>query len=327
MGQYSTKNDEKIIEEKENDYLKYISYNIQGWKKQNENTFISELSQKDRNNYDIFCLFDGHNGNEVSQFLKNHFYNEFLNNIKLNPSNIKDAIEKTFIQMNTLMKTEKGKEEIIKLRKENIKKENKKYKKILNRNESIIEELSKEEEEEILDYTGCTACLIVIDEKNKKLFFGNIGNSEVLILGKNDPIILSSKHRPTDKEEIDRINAGKEQEIIFNDKVFGILNVKRAFGDFAFIKKNDFEPHITDYNIKDDDKFIFMGTESVIECIDKEKIGEIMSNNVNRNKGSLKITIEQFFENNISYDFYDNDTEYGFDNMTCTLIQLKNNND
>ena len=83
MGQYSTKNDEKIIEEKENDYLKYISYNIQGWKKQNENTFISELSQKDNNNYDFFCLFDGHNGNEVSQFIKNHFYNEFLNNIKL----------------------------------------------------------------------------------------------------------------------------------------------------------------------------------------------------------------------------------------------------
>ena len=92
--------------------------------------------------------------------------------------------------MNELMEKKEGKDEIINLKISNQQEENKKYKKILNEvieNENIInEELSKDEQDEILDYTGCTAILILIDEKNKKLYFGNIGNSLAIICGKNE---------------------------------------------------------------------------------------------------------------------------------------------
>ena len=81
MGQFSLKNDDIEKEEGENEYLKFSSFNIQGWRKQNYNTFISKLSQENNNNFDIFCIFDGHNGNEVSQFVKNHFIIELINNI------------------------------------------------------------------------------------------------------------------------------------------------------------------------------------------------------------------------------------------------------
>ena len=331
MGQFSVKNENKEVEEGENDYLKFASFNNQGWKKQKENTFISVLSQGDQKNYDIFCVFDGHNGNEVSQFVKNHFCKELLDNIKSNPSKIISAINQTFLKMNTLMKDKEGQNELKQLKLSNIIEENKNNKKILNEKENDIQELSNEDEEELLEYTGCTACLIIIDENNKKLYFANIGNSEVLICGKNVPRNLASKHRPTDEMEKNRIN--EENGLIINDKLFGILNVTRTFGDFAYNKKDNNiiskiisdEPDIIEYDIKDDDKYIFMGTESVIECIDKKKFGEIINNIISKNNESLTNTIETIIEDNNAYDFYNNDTKFGFDNMTCTLIKIKNN--
>ena len=328
MGQFSSKqNSDKEKEEGENDYLKFLSCNIQGWKNLNENTFISKISQGNDNNYDIFCIFEGNNGNEVSNFVKNHFHLELLNNINSSPSRIKEAINKTFLEMNELMKKKEGKDEIINLKISNQQEENKKYKKILNEvieNENIInEELSKDEQDEILDYTGCTAILILIDEKNKKLYFGNIGNSIAIICGKNEQKIFESQHKPTDKNEKKRIE--ETDGLIINEKLYGVLNSTRAFGNFAYIGNNQNgnkilsdEPDIKEYNIQSEDEYIFIATESVIECIDKEKIKKIIKENISKPN-----ILDEMLENNIVYDFYNNDTEIGFNNMTGTLIIIK----
>ena len=328
MGQFSSKqNSDKEKEEGENDYLKFLSCNIQGWKNLNENTFISKISQGNDNNYDIFCIFEGNNGNEVSNFVKNHFHLELLNNINSSPSRIKEAINKTFLEMNELMKKKEGKDEIINLKISNQQEENKKYKKILNEvieNENIInEELSKDEQDEILDYTGCTAILILIDEKNKKLYFGNIGNSIAIICGKNEQKIFESQHKPTDKNEKKRIE--ETDGFIINEKLYGVLNSTRAFGNFAYIGNNQNgnkilsdEPDIKEYNIQSEDEYIFIATESVIECIDKEKIKKIIKENISKPN-----ILDEMLENNIVYDFYNNDTEIGFNNMTGTLIIIK----
>lgn len=328
MGQFSSKqNSDKEKEEGENDYLKFLSCNIQGWKNLNENTFISKISQGNDNNYDIFCIFEGNNGNEVSNFVKNHFHLELLNNINSSPSRIKEAINKTFLEMNELMKKKEGKDEIINLKISSQQEENKKYKKILNEvieNENIInEELSKDEQDEILDYTGCTAILILIDEKNKKLYFGNIGNSIAIICGKNEQKIFESQHKPTDANEKKRIE--ETDGFLINEKLYGVLNTTRAFGNFAYIENNQNgnkilsdEPDIKEYNIQSEDEYIFIATESVIECIDKEKIKNIIKENISKPN-----ILDEMLENNIVYDFYNNDTEIGFNNMTGTLIIIK----
>lgn len=340
MGEFYTKNNNKENEEGENNFLKFLSYNIQNWKKQNENTFISKISQGKEKNYDIFCIFDGHNGNEVSKFVRNHFCSEFLNNV--NKYEIETAINNTFSKMNLLMQSEEGKNEIIQLKISSQEEEDKKYKKVLNQNideeqiKKLKEELSKEEQEEILEYTGCTAISIIIDEKKKRLYFGNIGNSMAIIIGKDYSQIFESKHRPIDETEKSRIE--KANGFIINDKLYGVLNVARTFGDFGYIHNSNElnnsykiiidQPDIKEYNIKDSDEFIFIATESVIELFDKEKIGETLIDLVKSNNSydSLKDKIGNVIKDNIAYDFYNNDTEFGFDNMTYTLIQIKTKN-
>ena len=316
MGQFSLKEDNIDKIEGENNYLDYHSANIQGWKKLNENTFTSKISPENQENYDIFCIFVGQNGNEISTYVNNHFYEELINNINKTPQDIKIVIKETFLKMNKLMKENKGKEEIKQLKISNIKKE-----KIIN---EIKPELTNEEVEEILDYTGCTACLILIDEKNNKLYFGNIGNSEVLIYGKKEQKFLKSKHRPTDEIEKTRIES--QQGLIINDKLYGVLNSTHGFGNFAYNNNNKNKiisdmPDISEYNINEDD-YIFMGTESIIECFDKKRFGEILKNQEN----SLSETFDKIIKDNIVYDFYNNDSEFGFDNITCTLIKIKSSN-
>ena len=320
MGQFSLKNDDIEKEEGENDYLKFSTFNIQGWRKQNYNTFISRLSQGNKNNFDIFCIFDGHNGSEVSQFVKNHFDIELISNINKYSTQIKDSIKNTFLKMNELMQTIDGKNEIKQLKIANLKEENKKYEKILNENQIEDEiNLTEEEVKDIVDYTGCTSILILIDEKNKKLYFGNIGNSEAIIYGNNTTKkILASKHRVTEQKEKERIK--RENGLILNDKLYGIFNFTRAFGDLAYIIGNEFsiipdklirdEPDIYEYYINDDDEYIFIGTESIIESIDKNNFEEIKN-------------IEENLKDKITYEFYNNDTDVGFDSITCTLIKIK----
>ena len=345
MGQYSLKGNKIEKEEGENDYLKFATFNAKGWKKQNDNTFTSKISIGNQQNLDVFCIFVGINGNEISKFINNHFYTELLYNINQTPEDMKIAIKKTFLRMNTLITEDK--EEIAQLKLSNLNEEKQNQKKNVDIKEKETKiELFEEDIEEIKNYTGCTACLVLIDENNKKLYFGNLGNTEAIIYGKNEPIIFSSNHRPEDNSENERIlnkkstynddcgEADKSEEkneknkLIINHKLFGVLNTCRGFGNFGYIKPNEFllfpykvfsdEPdNILEYNIKDDDKYIFMGTETILECIDKTKFVDLI-------KDSLTETLEKILEDNIAYDFYNNDSEFGFDNITCTLIKIKN---
>ena len=167
MGQYSTCDvddlNKEVLEDEDN-YLKFVSNNIQSWKKINLNAFISKLSQGEENNYDIFCIIDGNKGNEVTKFVQNHFLNELLEEIKIK-KDVKIAIKESFLKMNKLMEGEQGMKEISDLRKKNNEEEMNNYRNIINGNNNPEDNINifEEEDKEILDYTGCTLCLILMN--------------------------------------------------------------------------------------------------------------------------------------------------------------------
>ena len=332
MGQYSTCDvddlNKEVLEDEDN-YLKFVSNNIQSWKKINLNAFISKLSQGEENNYDIFCIIDGNKGNEVTKFVQNHFLNELLEEIKIK-KDVKIAIKESFLKMNKLMEGEKGMKEISDLRKKNNKDEMNNYRNIININNNAEENINifEEEDKEILDYTGCTLCLILIDTKNNKLYFGNIGNSKVYIFQKNTiSKVLESSHNPKDLQEKTRIN---DDSLILNNKLYGILTSSRSFGNLAYNKNNkkiiSDEPDIKEYDINIKDKYIFIGNESVINMITEENIINTIKNKEEMSENiSLNEILTELLDNKIPKNFFNNDINFGFDNMTCTLIKFKNN--
>ena len=329
MGQYSPCNKDDLEPEEENgenNYLEYISYNLKTWKKINLNSFISKKSLGEKNNYNIFCIINGNKGNEISKFVQNHFLDELLNEIK-EKKDIKIAIRESFLKMNKLIEGKEGMKEIYELRLKNNEEEINNYKNVINENKEEKINIFQEEDKEILDYTGCTLCVILIDSELNKIYFGNIGNSELFIYKNNnskDIINIKSQHRPNDETEKSRI---KNNSLIINNKLYGVLKSARTFGNFAYNGENNIiidEPDIKEYDINDEDKYIFIANETFVDILKNENVGELIKRREENGDISLEGIIEGILDKKISNYFFNNDIESGFDNITCTLIKLKN---
>ena len=183
MGDFlSTPNKEKESADGQNNLLKYGSSAMQGWRYRMEDAHFHELNNL---NYDIFGVFDGHGGKEVSLFVKNHFIKEFMNNKNTKYENISNSLIETFLKMDELLKSKKGKEELNQLNKLSKKDDDEQDKKDKKRNDFYRYLDPKNSEDcDIANITGCTACVSVINEKTKKIYFANAGDSRAVICKK-----------------------------------------------------------------------------------------------------------------------------------------------
>ena len=317
MGQYLPSSSlNKETEENETNSLRYGIYNTQGWKRNLNNTFISKITLETNFDYYIFGIFCGNNGPEVSKVLKKYFISTLIRNETLT-ENISEALKETFSKINESLRSSKEyKSELEQFRKE--------YNNI---NKETIEN------EKITDFTGCTACILLINEKTKKIICANIGNSKIILCNeKESKILFPAKHHPNDEIEKQRVE--NASGYIIDEKIMGWLNVSRTFGNFGY--NNEFSI------------FCREGIISAIpdifeETLDKEEFILIVNDEVNLNKddlynkyikkaleeGDKKIKylskiIENIFNDNIAEKIYNTDIEKkGYGNMTGILIQIK----
>ena len=84
---------------------------MQGWRKRQEDAHIASISQGDKKDIDVFGVFDGHGGKEISKFVSNHFTEELVINKNL-PNDMSQALKETFIKMDEIMVTPESVEEI-----------------------------------------------------------------------------------------------------------------------------------------------------------------------------------------------------------------------
>ena len=98
----------------------------------------------------------------------------------------------------------------------------------------IFVSFDEELREKNVEY-GSTCTIVLIDDKNDKIYQVNLGDSRSMILkGTTEPVIVSATtdHRPYDPVEEQRIkNAGGS---IKSKRVDGDLLISRSFGDFNF---------------------------------------------------------------------------------------------
>ena len=60
----------------------------------------------------LFAVFDGHGGNQVAEFVRDHFPSELMNNENYKEGEYEAALAETFVRMDELMNTEEGDEEL-----------------------------------------------------------------------------------------------------------------------------------------------------------------------------------------------------------------------
>ena len=147
---------------------------MQGWRKRQEDAHVSAVSLGEKKNIDVFGVFDGHGGKEISKFVSNHFAKELEINKNLE-TDMSLALKETFIKMDEIMQTPDSIEEIKKyarLSKEEDEKQSQNEPQ--NSQMALLAQLMPPKDPDANDIymrTGCTACVMGINEKKKKIIF------------------------------------------------------------------------------------------------------------------------------------------------------------
>ena len=306
---------------------------MQGWRKRQEDAHIAAVSQGDKKDIDVFGVFDGHGGKEISQFVSNHFTQELVINKNL-PADMSQALKETFIKMDEIMQTPESIEEIKKYARLSKEQDD-----LQSKNEppnsqmALISQLIPPKDPEANDIsmrTGCTACVMSIDETNKKLYFANAGDSRVVLCKNGVAEAKSEDHKPEMDSEKTRIY--KADGWISDGRVKGNLNLTRGFGDLEYKQNKNLKPEdqmITanpDINVVDfseDMDFVIIGCDGIWDCLTNQEACDFVSKRLKENK-DIKISkiIEEMMDNIVATDLY-NETGVGCDNMTCIVIVFK----
>ena len=307
---------------------------MQGWRKRQEDAHVADISQGADKNIDVFGVFDGHGGKEVSNFVSNHFTKELINNDNFKKGNLQQAFKENFIKMDEIMQTPDSIEEI-----KQIARKSKEDDEAQSKNEpqnsqmTLISQLigpKDTESNEISMRTGCTACVVGIDEKNKKIYFANAGDSRVVISKKGTAFPKSVDHKPELETEKTRIY--KADGWVSDGRVKGNLNLTRGFGDLEYKQNKSLAPEeqmITanpDIEVEDltsDLDFIIIGCDGIWDCLTNQEACDFVAKRLKENK-DIKVSaiIEEMMDNIVAKDLY-NESGVGCDNMTCIVIVPK----
>ena len=120
---------------------------------------------------------------------------------------------------------------------------------------------------------------------------------------------LSYDHRVSDYNEKNRIISGGG--VIFNGRVYGILNLSRSFGDFM---TKDYgvivEPHFVKYEITQDDLFCVIASDGIWDVM-----GDLEIRNIIPYTGSMTENLSKKIVNEAM-------RRRSKDNLSCFVILL-----
>ena len=299
-----------------------------------EDAHITKIDLGESKSLNLFGVFDGHGGKEIAQFVSNHFSDEFIQNKKYLNGDIKNALKETFIKMDEIMQTLNGKEEIKQYARKS--KEEDEFQSINdppNPQMKMFSQLIPQknpESDEISLRTGCTACVCAIEEKSKKVYFANAGDSRVVICKKGKAIPMSVDHKPDLEKEKDRIY--KADGWISDGRVKGNLNLTRGLGDLEYKSNKHLKPEeqiiTADPDILSDDfnndvDFIIVGCDGIWDCLSNQQACDFVLSRIHKDKNrKLSKIIEEMMDEICATDLY-NETGVGCDNMTCMIIVPK----
>lgn len=89
---------------------------MQGWRLNMEDAHICEPTLE--KNTSLFAVFDGHGGKEVAVFCSRHFGEELKKCPSYKMKNYEQALIDTFLKMDEMVDTVKGKQELIQIGKD-----------------------------------------------------------------------------------------------------------------------------------------------------------------------------------------------------------------
>ena len=266
----------------------YHLASIQGKRPYNEDEIFIDINLDNKNNnqpINLFSIFDGHGGNDISKYLKKNLYQYFIN------KNIDCEISKSS-------------------------KFNKYIIKIFDYVQQSLTNYNIPSKN-----TGSTALLsIFYSNKNFKII--NLGDCRAIMCNDNNIAIpLTKDHKPTSFDEYERIINlnGKIIKEKNDDARINGMAVSRAFGDLDAKPHVSHVPDIFDYTTVGY-KFLVMACDGLWDVLDNQEVvdfilSQIKTLNYKENYTSIKA------KNNIATKLVNLAYERGSeDNISCIII-------
>ena len=341
--------------------FRYGMNKIQGWKKSMDVYDIKKIELDKQKNINIFGLFDGHSGKEISQYLSEHFSIELSKNNNFINGDYKQALIDTFKNIDMSFRTDEI-NNILKISSQKNKKEkidnlNKSlgYQNRLNSNDindlNVIMDFLDPNDLEgvyISDFMGSSGIVILISEKIT--YVANAGNSHFIAINKNLSLIKDKtmiEQKLYDNHEKNRVKIakgikyGKEKENIYEKEEYLYT---RGFGDFKY-KNNDLidieqqeiscKPDIFEIS-NDEIKFLIICDYGFFESANifsqnnsnsiniEKKIASYFIDKIKNEKKLLSGIIGDYFDEYITNQI--NKNENGCENnFSCIIIDFVNN--
>ena len=279
--------DSKIL--LQNKFVEYTS--IQGWRSTNEDEFLCVSNGNDI----LLAVFDGHGGDWVSNYCSQFYANILFETEEYKKQNYIEAFQEANRIMDFRLFEETA-ETMYKYAKSEITQTLFKYRQDLAKFNNVSFHHS--------DKCGCTCCAVLITPT--KIICSNIGDSKAIIIHNDYSYnVLNREHKLSLKSEFDRVSKSKHG--VINERVGGVLNLTRCFGDFEFkdVINGEFEdnaiisePEIsfTERSLNND--WIIIGCDGLWDCFNEDDVSKFMLNTYNLFRNS-KSQINKIIEMNV----------------------------
>jgi len=187
----------------------------------------------------LFCVFDGHGGRGVVDYLASRFHENLLVELNHEPGSrsIEECLTSSYL-VTDVESSRKG-----------------------------------------LSVSGSTAvtCLIRKEEKEKRILYcANIGDSRAVLSRNGKAERLSFDHKASDPSEMKRIEDGGG--FVLRKRVLGILSVSRSFGDHAMKKFVIARPYTSRTELTDSDDFLIIACDGLWDTMTDQEAVDLVRN-------------------------------------------------
>lgn len=265
----------------------YALSEMQGWRVSMEDAHTAILEFEEDKEASFFAVFDGHGGVGVARYAGANCHNRIIRDPEFSKGNYHAALKNGFL--------------------------------------GIDEDIQKDPNF-VNETSGCTAVTLLIT-KEGVMYCANAGDSRCVISSAGVAIPLSFDHKPSNREEIDRIT--EAGGFVHFGRVNGNLALSRAFGDFEF-KRNPHlppekqivtaNPEIHDRQISPEDEFIVLACDGIWDVLSNQQVVDFV-----RSKIAKGFKLEQICEMVLDRCLArDPGNAIGCDNMTIVIVAILN---
>ncbi|CDW91807.1 protein phosphatase 2c [Stylonychia lemnae] len=313
MGPYLTQpRKDKDNQDGENSRFKFGATGMQGWRNTMEDSHIAQLDIG--NGIGFFGVYDGHGGNEVAEFVRDHLVDEFKKLSSFKAGNYEEALKDIYIHIDEMLQTTYGKQKL------------QSYKKNSDSGPSLFGRGG----DDIAQGTGCTATSALITPN--EIIVANSGDSRIVLAVKKgdkyQAIEMSEDHKPDNKGEKARIE--RAGGFVEENRVKGVLNLSRSLGDLEYKLDSKLSaadqmitavPEIRKEKISSDTAFLVIACDGIWDCLTSQESVELFGELLPK-KPKISDAVNEVFDKIIASDVASSGG-IGCDNMTCVVVQFK----